>query len=189
MKISDKELFAFLPHQPPAGKLAYFLKVSSNSDFRTGSIKVPDEPVIIRFKGSVPRYFLIPHIFLMFFSLMLTLRIGFSIISGSSIGKLVLINFLLLLAGGIILGPIVQKYAFGDLWTGFPFGNDLTDNKILVVFIFWLFALVHTRKETRGRIITAAAIVVMLLSYLIPHSMWGSEFDYSSKRVTTGPSK
>ncbi len=38
----------------------------------------------------------------------------------------------LLLVGGMILGPVVQKYAFGVFWTGVPWGWDLTDNKTLV---------------------------------------------------------
>jgi len=38
------------------------------------------------------------------------------------------------------LGPLVQLNAFGDLWTGWPFGGDWTDNKTLFAFIFWVIA-------------------------------------------------
>ena len=41
-------------------------------------------------------------------------------------------HLLLLAVGGFILGPLVQNYAFGELWTGVPFGWDLTDNKTLI---------------------------------------------------------
>ena len=41
-------------------------------------------------------------------------------------------DFATLGLGGMILGPIVQKYAFGAYWTGIPFGHDLTDAKNLV---------------------------------------------------------
>ena len=47
----------------------------------------------------------------------------------------------------MILGPIVQYYAFGDLWTGIPFGWDLTDNKTLIALIFWILAVVNEQKE------------------------------------------
>ena len=39
--------------------------------------------------------------------------------------------------GGLVLGPIVQKYAFGAFWTGWPFGADLTDNKTLAMWLAW----------------------------------------------------
>ena len=42
----------------------------------------------------------------------------------------------LLFLGGIIMGPVIQKYAFGAFWTGWPFGHDLTDNKTLCGIYF-----------------------------------------------------
>jgi hypothetical protein len=91
-----------------------------------------------------------------------------------------------LLIGGLILGPIVQKLAFGEFWTGWPFGHDLTDNKTLVSFILWLIAVLRLRKhpEEKGWVLTAA--VVLILVYLVPHSMFGSELDYASGEVQTG---
>jgi len=53
-----------------------------------------------------------------------------------------------LFVGGLILGPVVQKYAFGAFWAGWPFGHDLTDNKTLFVFIFWVIAWFVLRKKT-----------------------------------------
>jgi hypothetical protein len=43
----------------------------------------------------------------------------------------------------MILGPVVQYYAFGEFWTGVPFGWDLTDNKTLVAVIFWALAVAN----------------------------------------------
>ena len=43
--------------------------------------------------------------------------------------------------GGMILGPIVQKYAFGEYWTGFPYGGDFTDNKMLIMWLAWAIAM------------------------------------------------
>ena len=48
---------------------------------------------------------------------------------------------MLLFAGGMILGPVVQNFAFGELWTSVPFSWDLTDNKTLVAFTFWIIAV------------------------------------------------
>jgi hypothetical protein len=90
-----------------------------------------------------------------------------------------------LLIGGMILGPVVQLYAFGDLWTGIPFGWDLTDNKTLIAFVFWILAVVMNRKKERP-VYTILAAVILLLIYSIPHSMFGSQLDYSTGKVTQG---
>jgi hypothetical protein len=87
--------------------------------------------------------------------------------------------------GGLWLGPVVQKYAFGDYWTGVPFGWDLTDNKTLIAAIFWAIALyMNSRKPSRFWTVTAA--VVMVLIYAIPHSMFGSELDPETGKVIQG---
>ncbi len=84
--------------------------------------------------------------------------------------------------GGLILGPIVQKFAFGAYWTGFPLGGDLTDSKTLFVVLFWLAAHLLRKK---GRWWTVAATVLMVAVYLIPHSVLGSELDYKTGKVIT----
>jgi hypothetical protein len=94
-------------------------------------------------------------------------------------------TLVLLIIGGMILGPLVQYYAFGELWTGVPFGWDLTDNKTLIAVIFWIFAVYMNRKQDKPAY-TALAAFVLLLIYSIPHSLFGSELDYSSGEVTQG---
>jgi len=84
-----------------------------------------------------------------------------------------------------VLGPVVQYYAFGDLWTGIPFGWDLTDNKTLIAGIFWALAVIMNRKKERP-LYTILAAVVLLLVYSIPHSMFGSELNYETGSVTQG---
>jgi hypothetical protein len=91
---------------------------------------------------------------------------------------LMLVTIVLLLGGAFVFGPIVQKYAFDAFWTGFPFGYDLTDNKALVAMLFWLAAWAGSRgRERRGLILLAAA--VMFIIFMIPHSLLGSELDYT----------
>jgi carbon starvation protein CstA len=85
---------------------------------------------------------------------------------------------------GIILGPLMQEYAFGALWTGWPFGQDLTDNKTLASLIIWIIALVVLRKNRENRIWPVIAFVVMLVVFLIPHSVLGSEIDYTQEPKT-----
>jgi hypothetical protein len=85
----------------------------------------------------------------------------------------------------MILGPIVQKFAFGSFWTGVPFGWDLTDNKTLIAFLFWILAVVMNLKKERP-VYTILAAIVLLLVFSVPHSLFGSELDYSSGQVTQG---
>ncbi len=161
-----------LPVQGAAGKLEYYLLLQD------GNIKIPKEgPVVIRFKGAVPKYILIPHIFFMFFAMMISTLAGIMALAKVSRYKLYgKIAFILLLIGGMVLGPLVQKYAFGELWTGVPFGWDLTDNKTLIAVIFWLIAYAgNLKKERRG--LTILAAIVLLAIFSIPHSMFGSELN------------
>ncbi|HEX7493951.1 MAG TPA: hypothetical protein VF346_07015, partial [Bacteroidales bacterium] len=92
---------------------------------------------------------------------------------------------ILLIAGGMILGPVVQYYAFGDLWTGVPFGWDLTDNKTLIGLLFWIAAVLMNRKSEKP-IYTILAAVMLLIIFSIPHSLFGSQLNYSTGEVTQG---
>ena len=179
----EKGFFAEVPVQEAAGKLQYYIDISDN----TGkSIYFENEPVIIRFKGAVPSIWLTPHIFIMFFAMLLSTLAGLmSIGRHKSYRKYGVWTLILLFVGGMILGPIVQKYAFGALWTGIPFGWDLTDNKTLIAVIFWIIAVYANRKNEKP-LLTALAALVLLLVYSIPHSLFGSELDYGSGEVVQG---
>jgi len=135
----DGYLKASLPHQPPAGKLEYYVNLIN----KTAEKKLPsDNSVVIRFKGDVPLIILIPHIIAMFLSMLLSNRTGLEIFNeGKNLLKLTYWTISILLIGGFMLGPLTQLYAFGELWTGVPFGHDLTDNKTLIALLGWLAAL------------------------------------------------
>ncbi len=177
MKFTQNELVGFLPHQPPAGKLQYYIELQAEDQLA----RFPkEEPVVIRFKGDVPLLVLILHIFAMFMGMVLSTRTGLEFFSdGKNLRKLTLWTLGLLIAGGFILGPIMQKYAFGEFWTGFPFGYDLTDNKTLIAFIGWLVAFLFYKKSQNPKKWALFASILLLLVYLIPHSVLGSELDYN----------
>ncbi len=179
----EKGLFADLPVQPPAGKLQYYIELT---DSKGTKIIFKDDPVVVRYKGSVPGYILGPHILIMFVAMLFSTLAGLmSIVKLKSYRKYSVWTLILLIAGGMILGPVVQKYAFGELWTGVPFGWDLTDNKTLIAVIFWILAVVMNRKKERP-LYTVLAAIILLLVYSIPHSLFGSQLDYSSGQVTQG---
>jgi hypothetical protein len=183
MTRAGDQLTAALPHQPPAGKVTYRITLRHTE---SGAVPLTAEPVIIRFKGAVPLAFLIPHVILMFMAMLLSTRTGLEAVSrGPSLPILTIWTTGLLFLGGLILGPVVQKYAFGSFWTGWPLGHDLTDNKTAVAFIAWLVALVHVHRNPNARISPIVAALVLLVIYLIPHSVLGSELDYSAPSAVT----
>lgn len=171
------KLQASLPHQPPAGKLLYKLILQKNDLV----ITVPDEGgITIRFKGDVPISFLIPHIIFIFGAMLLSTRTGLEYFNeGKKFKLLTILTFIFIIIGGFILGPIIQYYAFGEFWTGFPLGHDLTDNKILVGFIGWLLALIALYKIKNPKRWIVLASILMFIIFLIPHSVLGSELDYN----------
>ena len=179
----EKGFFTEVPKQPAAGKIEYYIDVTDASGTQT---LYRESPVVIRFKGGVPASILIPHVLLMFMAMLFSTLAGLmSVIRFPLYRKYTVWTLVLLTAGGMILGPLVQYYAFGDLWTGVPFGWDLTDNKTLIAFIFWILAVAMNRKKERP-LYTAAAAIVLLLVYSIPHSLFGSQLDYSTGKVTQG---
>lgn len=179
----ESSLNAQLPLQPPAGKLEYYLILNYKGEL------IPlaeNDPVIIRFKGFVPAGFMIPHILAMFLAMLLSSYTGIlAIFKDSRFRKYAFWTLALLVVGGLIFGPIIQKYAFGDYWTGWPFGWDLTDNKTLIAVIFWGGAVLLNLKKSRPWIAVLAAIVLLAV-YSIPHSTMGSELDYETGKVMTG---
>lgn len=185
LHVEDGKAVASLPAQPPAGKLEYFLRLETES----GPVRIPADSgsnIIIRFKGHVPLGVLLPHVLLMFLSMLVGVRAALAALfrtgEARALGWTTLGGLTL---GGMILGPLVQKFAFGALWTGVPFGWDLTDNKTLLMWLAWLIAclvpeLKGLARARRGLVL--AASVVMLVVYLIPHSLAGSQLDYEQLR-------
>ena len=179
----EKGFFAALPKQPPAGKLQYYLEIT---DLKGTQVLFKEKPIIVRYKGGVPSSVLVPHVIMMFVAMLFSTLAGLMALTRVSIyKKYALWTLILLTAGGMIMGPVVQKFAFGEFWTGIPFGWDLTDNKTLITFLFWVLAVYMNRKSDKP-VYTIIAAIVLLLVYSIPHSLFGSELDYASGKVTQG---
>jgi len=182
-KEDEEVLAAYLPMQPPAGKLEYFLELNAGGE---KVFVAKDQPVVIRFKGDVPAGILIPHIILMFLAMLFATVAGiYAITRVDRFKRMTKWTFWILLLGGFLFGPWVQLHAFGDWWTGIPFGWDLTDNKTLFAFVFWVIAFFGNRKKSRPGLVVLAAVMTLVI-FSIPHSMFGSELDYSTGQVTTG---
>ena len=183
MERQSDNLIGHLPNLPPAGKYEYKItlkKGEQNFDLNEG------KPILIRFKGDVPGSILIPHIIFIFLAMFLGNAAGILAIFKHQKYRLYTnLTVIFLFIGGMIMGPWVQWYAFGEAWAGIPFAWDLTDNKTLLAFIFWLLAFFMNRKKERPVYVIIASIV-MLIVYSIPHSMYGSQLDPETGKVIQG---
>jgi hypothetical protein len=179
----EKGFFAEVPQQPAAGKIQYYFEITDSKGTQS---YFKDEPVVIRFKGGVPALILVPHILCMFIAMLFSTLAGLmAVIKFPLYKKYAFLTLILFTIGGMILGPVVQYDAFGDLWTGIPFGWDLTDNKTLIALIFWILAVYMNRKSDRP-VYTILAALILLMVFSIPHSLFGSQLDYTSGEVTQG---
>ena len=176
LKRRGEKLVMAIPKQPPAGKILYQVTLI---DGNGNEYNLTQKPVVIRFKGAVPKSVLVPHIIFMFAAMLVATRAGLeAIVKGANAYRFAIWTSFLLFLGGLVFGPMVQKYAFGSFWTGWPFGHDLTDTKIAVTMLFWIIALWRGRNPQKGRAWIITAALITLLVYLIPHSSYGSELDY-----------
>ena len=169
----------FLPER--AGKYEFFVHIDDGS----GEVisVTGDKPIYARYKAAVPMTVLFFHILAIFVSMTIAIRTTFAALIEEKIKGLIKATIISLIFGAFILGPLVQWYAFGVWWSGIPFGYDWTDNKVVVEMAFWLWAAYANRGELENRKSVLLAGFVTLLVYFIPHSIFGSEFDY---RTGTG---
>ena len=159
-----------------AGKYEFFVYIAEGSE-KPVSITGSD-PILARYKAAVPYWALAVHIFTIFASMTLALRTTFEALIDGKFQWMIWASIISLLIGGFFFGPLVQFYAFGVWWSGAPFGYDWTDNKVLVELVFWLIAAFLNRGKKRSRFSVILAGALTLLVYFIPHSLFGSEFNY-----------
>jgi len=182
MSRDGDRLTARLPTQPAAGKLEYRVRLTSGGS----EAVLPAQPAVARYRGDVPAYVLIPHILAMFLGMLCSSAAGLTAAAGAggaarqgrwALGLMAL--------GGLLLGPLVQKFAFDAWWTGFPFGTDLTDNKTAIALLAWAIALWFARGGRRARAAIVAAALVTLVVFAIPHSLFGSELRWEETPAAT----
>jgi hypothetical protein len=177
MVFSGDTLKAELPHQPVAGKLMYTVELEQGGQrvMVTGA-----EPIVIRFRGEVPLWVIAPHVFAMFCAFLFSARGGLEFFNKEPrFANYAYLTLGFLTVGGFVLGPLMQHYSFDVWWTGWPYGTDLTDNKTAIAFIGWVIAAIALSRAKNPKRWVLAASILTLLVYLIPHSVLGSEFDYS----------
>ncbi len=166
-------LRAELPHVAPGGKLWYRVRLTDG----TGTVLAPPlRPAAIRYTGAVPPGVLIPHILCMFLGMLLSARAGLEIFARAPrLRALTYWTLVVLIVGGMVFGPLVIRYAFGMWWTGWPVGNDITDNKTLIAVLAWLAAAIAVGRSKLERTWVGLAALITLVIFAIPHSWTAAE--------------
>ncbi len=178
VRVGD-QLIAYIPNQPAAGKVNYQIVLQTEQE----KVKLTAYPITIRFRNDVPAWAMIPHILLMFAAMLFSNRAAIAAGGKEKTYLYTLLTLITFVGGGLIFGPIVQKYAFGDWWTGWPLGTDLTDNKTAFALIFWIVAFFKTRNNPNHRTWVLVAAIILLAIYFIPHSLLGSEIDWTQEQL------
>ncbi len=165
----NKILKAEIPAQAPLEKVEYFIELSKAGN----QAMIPDgKTIVMRFKGDVPPWVLIPHIIAMFLAMMLSTRTAFEGFAPvPNLKKYSIWTLAVLFIGGFPLGFAMNWYAFGQMWGGIPFGNDITDNKTLIAFVGWIVAYYMIKKNQMPKLFVILAALLMLIVYMIPHSV------------------
>lgn len=190
MRYENDHLVGFIPKQAAAGKMKYYI-VLNLKDYQ---MRIPEKSnIILRFKGHVPMGLLIPHILFMVISVLVVIKSCLDVLFNLTSAK---VNFAVgtvsMVIGGMLLGPIIQRLAFGDWWTGWPFGGDWTDSKVGFMMIILLIGnlIIWTKNRISSKVVIKTAIIfstlAMLVIYMIPHSFRGSNLDYKTGVVNTG---
>ena len=183
MRYEHGRLEADIPRQPMAGKVEYHVELKHAGE---AAIFPKDESAVARFKGDVPPLILVFHVTCMVLGMLFSTGTGLDALTGGAAAQRILsrVTFFFLFLGGCVLGPVVQKYAFDAYWTGWPFGEDWTDNKLAAGAIVWAIAVFATRNARKGhpagRVWVVIAMITILVIYSIPHSIHGSTFNYAT---------
>lgn len=155
-------------YRTPAQKFEYKVLILKD-DQKT---EIPNKPVVLRYKGDVPTFVLIIHVILIFTAMLVSTRAGLEFFNKEpNYKKFALWAIGFITVGGMMLGPIVQKYAFGEFWTGIPFGIDLTDNKTLIAWVVWIVATIQVYRDKSPAKWVLIASIVTLVIFSIPHSV------------------
>jgi hypothetical protein len=178
LTLADGILKGELPHQPVAGKLMYRVELEQAGQ----RVSIPgNDPIIIRFRNPVPTWVIVPHVCAMFCAFLFAARAGLEFFNKEPrFRKFIAATLGFLVLGGFILGPLMQHYSFNLWWTGWPLGTDLTDNKTAVAFLAWVVAAIAIGRAKKPKYWALGASIIMIVVYLIPHSMFGSELDYKT---------
>ena len=183
--------YANVPTGERGGRLHYMIDLMKDDIMEARLAQADGKPFELRYIGDVPKVVLIGHIGLMFatvFCVIMAALHALSLVRGGGnvipMERFFFWSFVFALVGGYPFGFGMNWFAFHSIWEGVPFGTDATDNKTqLLVAYLLLMTVANLGTLTRGKLgkdiwspktsgyFGVAAFVLMLVIYLIPHSI------------------
>jgi hypothetical protein len=177
---------------PPGGlgqRIRYRIDLLRGDMVKASISQDASKGFLIKYKGAVSSFVIIPHIILLFASIFcafMALFFGFDILAGRNKVKqaaiAVLLTFFCGFIGGILIGIEVSHEVFGgNGWGGWPIGNDITDTKTEIFLLFWLVTMIFGWAGLVGKklpisnklfgVMVVVSFLVTLAAFLIPHSL------------------
>jgi len=156
------EYIAVIPGYSPGTEIRYYIQLEDMDDQIVQAPKYAPNQVysftVLPMRGEASISLLVLHVIFIVGAIFFVIAAGVLAVrymkTGRGFNKLLQITGIstgMIFIGGFPLGFIVAYQVFGTPWTGIPFGWDITDNKTLVIFLFFALSLFMVR----GSIINA----------------------------------
>jgi hypothetical protein len=182
--------FASIPSHKRGTLIEYYIEAQAGSDL---VVRVPaqDESpgFSFHYKGIANRALLLSHVVLMFISLAILLLCGYLALRAIRnrravlhVPRLAFLGAVAFFISSFPLGMIVAYQTYNKPWTGFPVGSDMTDNKSLVIILYWAAATFFYRgsvfrKDPSTDLLSIrtlpyvylTGVLITIALFLIPH--------------------
>jgi hypothetical protein len=180
--------FAIIPGNKKGERSFFYITAIDNKGHKVILPKQKEKKKInyyqLKFEGKPSFILKLLHVMLMFTSLIIlihALYYSFSYLINkdeNAIPKLKNLPFwwiIIFFITGFPIGWLIAWQTFGKAWTGIPFGWDITDNKTLLILIYWLGIFIPFKFKKLSPSIMAKLIIVgtifTLALFIIPHSI------------------
>ena len=188
--LENGNYFATIPSQKRGTHVEYYLEARAGRDLVVRVPKSVEEPgFTFTYKGIPNQALLVTSILLMFVALLLFLLCGFLAFRALThrrvvidIPRLGFLGLVIFFISSFPLGMVKTFQTLGTPWRGFPVGNDITDNRSLVIVLYWVAASFLYKgsimkkdpaRDLLGRkplpYIYLLGVLLTVVMFLIPH--------------------
>lgn len=188
--LESGDYFGAIPSQKRGTEIEYYIEARGGRDLVVRVPKDVEAPGFkFVYKGVPNQALVVAHVVLLFVALLVFLLCGYLAFRALRHRKVIIdiprLGFLgtvIFFISSFPLGMIVGYQTYGKIWTGFPVGNDLTDNKSLVVLLYWAAASFLYRGSVRSKdpardllgmkplpYIYLVGVILTIVLSLIPH--------------------
>ncbi|MFQ6082516.1 MAG: hypothetical protein ACE5WD_04055 [Candidatus Aminicenantia bacterium] len=179
---------ALLPGKEKGQRSYFYIYAEDNAG---NEVYLPEEAgktggkwFVIKFEGRASFFLKLLHIMFMLTSLTIFIHAFYYAVSylknenekaDLRLGALLLWGIIVFFITGFPIGWMIGWQVTGQAWTGIPFGWDITDNKTLLILIYWLAVLIPF-KLNKFSVRTLAKLIILgtiftLVLFLVPHSI------------------